>query len=859
MSHGLNPRRTALSAAVTAALVSSGVAEAQKVIEEVVVTATKREESLQEVPIAVTALTSDALEELGITNFNDYIMQLPSVTAGGSGPSQNTIYIRGIASTTPNLTTAGVAGLAPNVAFYLDEQPLAQPGRNLDVYAADLQRVEVLSGPQGTLFGASSQAGNVRLITNKPDMQDTYGSVKLGFGAVEEGDDNTNFELMLNVPISDTFAVRGVFYTDNKGGFIDNVPGTINASESARFRPEGTVRLNGVPVSADRAGFQSTVDLSGVTFLDADNAALVEDDFNSISYDGGRLSALWDINNDWSLLVAHQTQDIDADGVFYADPALGDLKVQSFSPNNISDTFDNTAWTLEGRIAELELVYTGAFTDRETDQIVDYTDYLFVGQYLPYYICDYYVTYTSFSPTGLPDGTCQPPNLFVDSNTKTEVITHELRFTTDSANAFRATFGAFFQDLELKELNDFTYPGSVNAVSYADDGMGGRVLGFGPNYPLTNTSVTGMVGNAAPGYFSDPGPFPRDVIFRNDILRTDEQFGVFGEATYDFTDDFSVTVGLRYYDIEVDFEGSANSSFFNFGQSTDAQAFGTNISAQFAPDNSVGAPDKAIADGTIFKITADWKPNDDQLYYVTLSEGFRPGLLNRPGGRQNPGMTFTVPYSLDTDDVTNFELGLKSYYLDGRFRFNGALFFVDIERLQTTIFDPSITNLFFSDNAADAEVLGFEGDFIWLPDAVDGLTVTGAFSLLDTEITKVLTPTNDVRLGDELAYAPEFQGNLRARYEWDLGDSGLLAHVMPSVYWSSDAFSDIITINRDKIDGWVMAGISAGLTADAWSGELYISNLTDERAEIARDFVFDVRRVSYATPRTIGIRLSFDF
>ena len=117
---------------------------------------------------------------------------MPSVTAGGSGPGQNTIYIRGVASTTPNLTVAGVAGLAPNVAFYLDEQPLAHPGRNLDVYAADLARIEVLSGPQGTLFGASSQAGNVRLITNKPDLTGMYGSVKLGANTISGGDGGGN-------------------------------------------------------------------------------------------------------------------------------------------------------------------------------------------------------------------------------------------------------------------------------------------------------------------------------------------------------------------------------------------------------------------------------------------------------------------------------------------------------------------------------------------------------------------------------------------------------------------------------------------------------------------------------------------
>lgn len=855
-------KRSKVSEAVFVALSASAIsvsAHAQATIEEVVVTATKRAESLQDVPIAVTALTGDDLEKLGITNFSDYVMQLPGVTAGGSGPGQNTIYIRGVASTTPNLTTAGVAGLAPNVAFYLDEQPLAQPGRNLDVYAADLQRIEVLSGPQGTLFGGSSQAGNVRLITNKPDTSAMYGNIKVGFGSITEGGTSTNLEAMLNLPVSDNFALRGVFYTDSKGGWIDNVAGTVDASESARFRPAGTIRANGVPVGPDRAGFQAGADLSGVTFLSADNSALAKKDFNDTQYTGARISAAWDFNDNWDLLVSHQTQDLDSDGVFFADPNLGDLEVERYSPDKIEDSFDNTAWTLTGLIGSLEVVYTGAFTDRDTDQVVDYTDYLFVGQYLPYYICDYYVSYTSFSPTGIPDGTCQPPNLFVDSQTTVEVMSHEIRFSTDSAKAFRVTAGAFYQDLELTELNDFTYPGSVNATSYADDGQGGRVLGFGPNYPLTNTAVTGEVGNASPGYFSEAGPFPAGVIFRNDIKRTDEQLGIFGEASYDFNESFTLTFGLRYYDIEVDLEGSANSSFFNFGQSTDAQAFGTNISAQFAPGNTVGAPDKAVADGTIFKVTADWKPTDSQMYYLTVSEGFRPGLLNRPGGNQNPSGTFTVPFALDTDDVTNIELGIKSNYLNDRLRLNAALFMIDIENLQTTIFDTSITNLFFSDNAADAEVMGLEGDFIWLPGSMEGLTVTGAFSMLNTEITKVLTPTNDVLKGDELAFAPDFQGNLRARYEWDIGSAGKIAHVMPGVSWSSESFSDIISINRDKIDSYFMASVTAGVSADKWSAELYVNNLTDERAEVARNFVFDVQSVTYVQPRTIGVRLNFDF
>ena len=845
-------QRSAVAIAVAIAL-NASAANAQEQnnrrIEEVVVTATKVEESLQDVPVSVSAMTGETLDELGIANFSDYVLQLPGVTAGGSGPGQNTVYIRGVASTTPNLTVAGVAGLAPNVAFYLDEQPLSQPGRNLDVYAADLQRIEVLSGPQGTLFGASSQAGNVRLITNKPDTSELYGNVKLGAATIKDGDMNSNIEVMLNMPLSENFALRGVFYTDTQGGYIDNVAGTRNASESARFRPEGTVRANGVPVSAQRAGFQSTADLSGVTFLDATNSALVEEDFNEATYTGGRISARWDVNDNWSVNVAHMEQDLDADGVFFADPDLDDLEIQRFSEDSLDDQFSNTAWTLEGLIGELQAVYTGAYTDRETEQLVDYSDYLFVGQYLPYYICDGSVTY----PAGAPSGTCQAPNLFVDSSTRTKVTSHEFRISTDQSKALRVTAGAFYRDLELKELNDFTYPGSVNAI-----GFDGITTGFAPNYPLTNTAVTGEINNAFPGYYSDPGPFPTGVIFRNDVLRTDEQFGVFGEATWDINEQFSVTVGARYYDIEVDFEGSANSSFFNLGQTEDAQAAGTNISAQYAADNTLGAPDVAATDGMTFKFTGAWRPTNDQMYYFTWSEGFRPGILNRPGGASGPN-NFTVPYALDTDDVTNWEVGVKSQFLDSTVQLNAALFFIDIEKLQTTIFDPSIVNLFFSDNAANAEVTGLEGDITWLPGFSDGLTVTGAFSFLDSEITDVLTPTNDVQQGDNLSYAPDFQGTLRARYEWDFMGSNFIAHVMPVLTYSSGAYSDIVTINRDEVDGWTMLGLTAGVSGESWTAELYANNLTDKRAEVARDFVFDRQRVSYARPRTFGVRLNVEF
>ncbi len=844
--------------------------------DEVIVTATKRSESASDIPIAVAALGEQTLDELRVDVFTDYLVQLPGVSAGGAGPGNNTIYIRGLASTTPATSIAGVAGLAPNVAFYLDEQPLAQPGRNLDVYAADLERVEVLSGPQGTLFGASSQAGTVRLITNKPKIGVEEAKFSAGMSFTKGGDMSYKAEAVYNAPIGENTALRGVVYFDKQGGFIDAVPGTIDVTQSARYRTADTVRSNGEIVGATRAGFQAGADLSGVTALSAN--ALVEDNQNEAQYFGIRGAIRHEFNDDWSIQLGGLHQELDTDGIFWANPDLGGFRMQTYEDNEFNDDLNNYNWTLKGRLGMLEALYTGAYTDRNAEQRIDYTEYLFIGQYLPYYICDYSV-YSGLAPTG----TCQAPNLYGDIESNLEVQTHELRFNTPAEKRLRATFGGFYSDLTLDERVDFSYPGN-KYVRY-----NATTVGFPNNFRFPG-----------PGYSSDDSAFPADTIFRNDTRRTDKQLGIFGEATFELSDQFAITAGARWYDIEVDLMGTANSSFCNLFSQEDRNSFGTDINDLYDGDgvytfsrtcagtdaairgpytlndsladlqaalgaaqgqrvfNELRAPDVAKVEGTIFKLTGTWTPNDDMLFFATYSQSFRPGLLNRPGGAVNPQGTFTVPFELDTDDVDNFEFGWKTTLMDNQLRFNGNAFFVDISKLQTTIFDPSIVNLFFSDNAANAEIKGVEGDITYAPESMSGLTLSGAFSFLDTEITKVLTPTDDVRLGDELAFAPSFQGNLRARYEWDTS-SGLTAHIMPQLVHSAGSYSDIIVINRDKLNGWTTLGLSAGLTGDNWSGEIYADNITSEKVELSRTYINDRSRVAYGRPLTVGARVSYNF
>ena len=830
------------SLALLNAAAFSGFAMAQTELEEVVVTARKKTESLQDVPISVSALRESDLEDKGINVFEDYLLQLPSVTAGGAGPGTSTIYIRGLASTTPNLTTAGVAGLAPNVSFYLDEQPLAQPGRNLDVYAADMARIEVLAGPQGTLFGASSQAGVVRMITNKPVIGEASANVEVEARFMPGADTGDKVELVANMPLGDSTAARFVAYRDKKGGYIDQVAGSINASQSARFRAAGTVRDNGLPVNSSRGGFQAGADLSGVTLGNA--VAIVKDDANTLTYQGFRASLAHEINENWDALATVAQQTIDADGVFFVDPNLGDLEIQRYTEDVIEDEFDNMSLTLEGSIGDLEVVYAGAYTDRTSDQMVDYTDYLFVGQYLPYYICDYYVTYTTYAPGNVPTGTCGAPNLLVDSTTNLEVTSHEFRINADLNDTTSVTAGVFASDTELTELNLFTYPGSVgNDITYA------------ANYALTDTSVTGVINNASPGWFS-AGPYSEPVIFFNDIKRTDKQMGVFGEVSYALSDTSELSVGARWYDIEVDFEGSANSSFYNGFGNPDTQQFGSNLSAQYAPGNANGYPDTAQTDGVIGKVTYSWNKSEDTMLYVTMSEGFRPGLLNRPVGSSSPDGSYTVKPSIESDEITNYEFGWKAVLQDGALRFNGSVFMVDVSGLQSTIFDPSIVNLFFSDNAADAEIRGVEGDILYYTDS--GLILSGAFSILNTEITKSLVPTADVVVGSHLAFAPGFQANFTARKEWgtSMGNTG---HWQAQFNHSRASDSDIMEPNRATQASYFLTNIRAGVSNDSWTAEMYIDNVFDERAEISNTFVFDRQRVAVIRPLNLGFRYKVKF
>ncbi|MEM7740461.1 MAG: TonB-dependent receptor [Pseudomonadota bacterium] len=802
--------------ALTAALLAQAAAQDDdgRQLDIITVTATKTETSAQDAPLAIQAIGSETIDELGIGNFDDYVRQLPNVTFGGRGPGQSTVYIRGMAVQPITVLLSGAQGTTPNVALYLDEQPVTAPGRNLDVYATDLERIEVLPGPQGTLFGASSQAGTIRLITNKPRIDQFDFGAEVSTAFTEGGDESYGFEGFVNIPlVENKLAARIAAYSIHEGGYIDNVQGTFTTDPS--INPD------------------STATPSAVSYAAADNADLVEDNFNDSSYQGVRASLLWEINDDWKLSLQHTHQQLEADGVFDYDPTVGDLEVNRFFEDSLDDEFDQTAWTLEGRLAMLDVIYTGAYLDREVNQSVDYTGYNNAGAFVSYYTC----TYTSGAPAQAqfvtPGGReCLDPTKGAVITQDQKRSTHEFRFLTPQDLRVRLTAGVFYDDFEIETQDDYIYAAATE-------------LGFAPNAPISTAVQV------------NPNTRDENVTFFNDIRRTEEQLAFFGELSFDIIPDIlTVTGGVRYYEIDSDFEGSSN--FANGIFTTPDVALDDQDSGRDYDVSGDHTTDPLTTDGTVFKANISWKPTDDVLVFATYSEGFRPGGWNRGGGIPSANPTFpTVSSTYDTDDVQNYELGVKSQLLGNTLQLNGSIYFVEWTDMQVSRFDPqNVSILTFIENAADSEIFGIEGDAVWA--ATDNLTLFGAISYNDTELTAINAQVIELApVGSELPLVPTFQGTTRARYEWSMGDYDL--HVQGAIQYAGKSFSSLVAEVREEQDSYTTADFSAGFRRDQWLAEFTIENLTDERAELFINDQDDITRITTNRPRTYGLRVRYDY
>ncbi len=348
-------------------------------IQEITVTAQRRSETMQDVPIAMQAFTAQSLQELNISTFDDYIKYLPNVTSANNGPGQNEVFMRGLSAGSQASQGSASTGLYPNVAIYLDNQSGQMPNRNLDVYAVDLNRIEVLEGPQGTLFGSGAEAGVIRYITNEPKIDVTEGNVNAGYGTTAHGDNNSDVTAVLNLPlIAEHMAVRAVIYDDRRGGYIDNVPATFARSNTdIGISYAGYPAVNGkCPDGQRNSGF--CVPPGSPTL---NNGNLIGNAINPVTYQGIRAQLLYKVNDDWDVLLAQSYQDMNAQGrVLSAAEFLGRFgsrtaRGDTVHPTYDKDKFESTSLTVNGKLGPLKAVYTGGYLVRNVEQAGDYTNY----------------------------------------------------------------------------------------------------------------------------------------------------------------------------------------------------------------------------------------------------------------------------------------------------------------------------------------------------------------------------------------------------------------------------------------------------------------------------------------------------
>ena len=939
--------RTRLSLAVSAAVATAAPVAAQEVeqaqntgrLETVVVTATKRVESAQDVSIALQAVTGDTLREIGAETFDEYVEYLPNVVSAGNGPGKKEIYIRGSATEQTSVTISSAQGSAPGVALYVDEQPVSFGGRNLDVFAADLERIEVLAGPQGTLFGASSQSGNLRLITRKPDPTGFSAGFKARYSATSGGADSGGADAYANLPLGDSLAARIVVYSDNQGGWVDNIPAT--------FTPSGeVVDRNNV------AGYGPL--LTGADSVQtARNDALVQDDWNDASYRGARIGLSYDISNNWEALVQHTAQTLETEGSFVVDTSLDQPHASArFSPEYNRDEFGLTTWTLTGRMGALDAIYTGGHLSREVDAVIDYTHYNNGGGYITYYLCSGNI-YDSSDVNN-----CYDPTKQYTEDTANTRTTHEFRITTDAAKRLHGIAGVYLNSAESTHIGDFGYASTNDAFaehisSYNNDNSGAGFL-------LGNTTLPTEGVNAV-------GPRPALTTFFNDFTRHVDELAFFGEVAFDVSDTLGVSLSARRYELTSQLTGASNFSFGcrygiggNAQRTADGRCNGTDFSNDVtlrlrtlgmykdSGDDAVilnarspaggrelfrgGGSNQATldaikngylnleglqADGaleetdTIVKASINWQPNDDMLFFLTYSEGYRPATQNRNAGQLSTRQVgvfenYVVPAMAVTDDLRSYEIGVKGDFPASYLRLNATLYRNEITNLQLSRFDPSnVAFLFFVENVGDAEATGFDLDMQWAPTV--SLTISSAFSVLNTELTRLNPQLNGIAVpvGAELPLAPKFSGNVRARYDFVMDSLDMDAYFALSVnhrgkmlsgligsaefmddtlFRQSGAYSGLKLNHEGGTFGTVAipegrigtvrrlpsnsrfvnppattVNASFGIARDDWTAELYFENLTDEEAQVMQIAGHYTPVVTVQRPRTVGLRLSYDY
>jgi outer membrane receptor protein involved in Fe transport/AcrR family transcriptional regulator len=769
-------------------------------LEEIIVTAQKRSESIQDVPLSITALSSEVLEQRSVQSFADYGNRIPNLGFAHTGDgvsTSRTISIRGISGD-------GVTG------FYLDETPLPD---SIDPRIVDIDRIEVLRGPQGTLYGARSMGGTVRLLTKQPDVSATTGRVHLGISDTSNASDqNYLFDGAINVPLGDSLAARAVGFYEKDAGFFK------------------------------RTFCESPADVAaGICFPNSSGGAPVGsvDNIAELETYGGSVAMTWHATESLAITPRFMYQKAEYNGLPLADIfagggpagypappdafALPELTPRSFEQRRFFDIaeggFDRWSLATLGIRYDTgigEIVSSTSYFDRRVEETEDQTDFI-------------YANFLAVSLiTGAP-GTALPGSITEIKDYQRFV--QEIRFASDLDGPLQFVVGGFYSDTHGRVPFAAKYPAAV-------------IPGFasGSGFDLVVDE------NGVPIFLNPDNP---DEIFGSDYETTIKEPAAFGELSYEFTDRLKATVGLRWYEIETTAGGFQEGFAFGGARGVDPEV-------------------TTKEDGVNPKVQVDYKLTPEHMIYAMAAKGFRPGGIV-PAVPLSPalgcdvalaqiGVTPEQARGYESDSLWNYELGAKTSWLENRLTVNAAVFFIDWKDIQQNVLLPC--GFQFRANAGAAESKGFELELH--ARLTEGLDVSLGIGHQDAEITESGATIPQLQPGDRVYQVPDWTGNASLFYTHSLGAALELtagvdyAYVGDSVSANNTPFTPRVRPSYDLLDARI------GVGWDHFDVALVGRNLTDEHVNFG-----DNRSIAAETPgrprlvtnqpRTLGLEFSAEF
>lgn len=794
---------TPLAAAMAAVLSSSTALYAQTdeilTLEEIVVTARKRSESVMDIPSSIQALSSEDIKDMGARGVADYSRFVPSINIVDYGSGVSDVIFRG--------ATAGAGYVLQSTSsVYVDEISVTTQGQQPSIRMVDVERIEALAGPQGTLYGSDSQAGTLRIITNKPDMTNMElildGSLRNG----SEGEGSYDGSVVLNLPlIEDKLAMRLVAFKAKDGGFIDNVYGHTFDNNAAGYTPSGWGTL--------------------------DNADVVKDDINDVKTTGWRAAVRWDVNEDWTVTASTIHQKTEAGSFASAhDPSfIGDLKTINYNKEYYDVEYDISSLVIEADLGFAQLVSATSYYESETEFVQDVTNYQKI------WAADYCRLDTTYAGTPTMDYYYVPPEgggnvwwgSYCNSPTtegdflsafyeepKSDRFSQEIRLF-GQGDTFDWLVGLYYEKSNYSYVENYGYPTA-------------NINGRGNPNELYQQTVALDFNE---WYYGDSFPNATETWFA-DSSSDSKQKAVFGEVVWHATDQLDITVGARYFDRENE------TTYFEEHPTGNLDGHGVQ---KLKGDDSEVSPKLAIS----------YDLDEDSMVYVLWTEGYRPGGTNRQRGEP------TFPKIFDPDKMTNWEAGYKTELADGAVRLKLAAFYMDWEDYQFELIDPSTRscpvvgesvagvcgqpyNVSVA-NAGDAHILGttFELDWAVASNFVVGMNAEWLEAESDTEMNYT---ADTVKKGSRLPVTPKLTGAAWATYNFPVAAASADGYARLQWSYTGSTLNKLepTPVADENLNpqfenaSYNIGDFSIGMKGDTWEASFFINNITDERASYTR-------------------------